>query len=98
MFLDSVSGVASLSTLLSRSRYLYCRALPPIAGSGRDDYGRAQCECSVWKGSFLITTRPATSKAHDYTVMKNAESPLNQGVAMRFGVSLKNAKESRNDA
>eukprot|EP00965_Chrysotila_dentata_P232779 6199190-Pleurochrysis_carterae.AAC.4 len=44
-------------------------------------------ECSVWKGSLLIRTRPATSKAHEHTVMREAESPLDQGVAMHIRVS-----------
>eukprot|EP00965_Chrysotila_dentata_P172075 5678644-Pleurochrysis_carterae.AAC.1 len=36
---------------------------------GRDDYGRASNERSVWKGNLVITTTgPATSKAHGYTV------------------------------
>eukprot|EP00965_Chrysotila_dentata_P204171 6182169-Pleurochrysis_carterae.AAC.1 len=35
------------------------------------------------------TTRPATSETDDYTVWKEAESPPHHGVAMRFGVSMK---------
>eukprot|EP00965_Chrysotila_dentata_P007669 249951-Pleurochrysis_carterae.AAC.1 len=38
--------------------------------SRRDDYGRA----------------PATSEAHNYTLMREAESPLDQVAAMRFEV------------
>eukprot|EP00965_Chrysotila_dentata_P224264 6194085-Pleurochrysis_carterae.AAC.1 len=38
--------------------------------------------------SLLITTRPLTPRAHDYTTVRTeAESPLYHGVAMRFGVS-----------
>eukprot|EP00965_Chrysotila_dentata_P262692 6214644-Pleurochrysis_carterae.AAC.2 len=37
--------------------------------SVRDDYGRASGKCSVWMGNHVMpTTRPATSKAHDYNV------------------------------
>eukprot|EP00965_Chrysotila_dentata_P257555 6212924-Pleurochrysis_carterae.AAC.1 len=75
-----VSGAASPSTYYHASA-VCCRALPPIAANGRDDYGRA-----LYEESLLITS-PAASKAHDYTVMREAESPLDQGVAMRFGVS-----------
>eukprot|EP00965_Chrysotila_dentata_P048500 1608742-Pleurochrysis_carterae.AAC.3 len=82
-FLDDVSGVASPSILLSRSRYL----LQSLVTSGRDDCGRAYNEGSVWRGSWLTTARPATSGAHDYTVRREAESPLDHSVAMRFGVS-----------
>eukprot|EP00965_Chrysotila_dentata_P243993 6205719-Pleurochrysis_carterae.AAC.1 len=52
---------------------IYCRALPLNAASDRDDYGRA----------------PATSGAHDYTVRREANSPLDHCVAMRFGVSTR---------
>eukprot|EP00965_Chrysotila_dentata_P228035 6196366-Pleurochrysis_carterae.AAC.3 len=52
---------------------IYYIALPRIAANGRDDYCRA----------------PATSGAHNYTVKREAESPLDQGVAMRFGVPTK---------
>eukprot|EP00965_Chrysotila_dentata_P217264 6189887-Pleurochrysis_carterae.AAC.1 len=37
--------------------------------------------------NLLITTRPTTSGAHDYTVGTEASSPLDHGVARRFGVS-----------
>eukprot|EP00965_Chrysotila_dentata_P061814 2047741-Pleurochrysis_carterae.AAC.1 len=37
--------------------------------------------------SLLITTRPATAGAHDYSAWREAKSPLNKGVAMRFGTS-----------
>eukprot|EP00965_Chrysotila_dentata_P257514 6212911-Pleurochrysis_carterae.AAC.1 len=40
-FLDGASGVASPSTLLSRSRYLLQSLASSIAASDRDDYGRA---------------------------------------------------------
>eukprot|EP00965_Chrysotila_dentata_P206801 6183756-Pleurochrysis_carterae.AAC.1 len=33
-------------------------------------------------------------KAHDSTVMREAEGPLDQGVAMRFGVSTKEREET----
>eukprot|EP00965_Chrysotila_dentata_P263451 6214833-Pleurochrysis_carterae.AAC.6 len=40
-FVDGASGVASHSTLLSRSRYLLQSLAFSIAAGGRDDYGRA---------------------------------------------------------
>eukprot|EP00965_Chrysotila_dentata_P146511 4837272-Pleurochrysis_carterae.AAC.1 len=49
--------------------------------SARGDYGRA---------SVTITTRPATSEAHDYTVRREAESPLDHGVANALrGINLR---------
>eukprot|EP00965_Chrysotila_dentata_P114512 3784691-Pleurochrysis_carterae.AAC.3 len=46
-----------------------------------NDYGaqwrRASNECSVWKRNLVITTtRPATSKAHDYTVRRDRRRAL----------------------
>eukprot|EP00965_Chrysotila_dentata_P009724 316591-Pleurochrysis_carterae.AAC.1 len=48
LLLNSASGVASPSTLLSRSRYLLQSLALMIAASGRGDYGRAPGECKVW--------------------------------------------------
>eukprot|EP00965_Chrysotila_dentata_P180486 5957811-Pleurochrysis_carterae.AAC.1 len=84
--LDGASGVASPSTLLSRSRYLLQSLTFSIAANCRDDYGRAYCEKSVWYRNLVITaTRPATPQAndYDYTVRTEAESPLDHGAAMR---------------
>eukprot|EP00965_Chrysotila_dentata_P188549 6172807-Pleurochrysis_carterae.AAC.1 len=48
-----------------------------IAANGRDDYGRASNKFSVWKGSLvIITTRSATSKAHDYTMRGQRQRAL----------------------
>eukprot|EP00965_Chrysotila_dentata_P043676 1452197-Pleurochrysis_carterae.AAC.2 len=46
--------------------------------NGRDDYGRASNECSVYKENLAttITTRPATSKAHGYTVRGQRQRAL----------------------
>eukprot|EP00965_Chrysotila_dentata_P014632 484690-Pleurochrysis_carterae.AAC.2 len=58
---------------------IYCKALLLNAVSGRGDYGRA----------------PATSGTHNYTVRREAnKSPLDQGVAMRFGVSTQQHEET----
>eukprot|EP00965_Chrysotila_dentata_P200219 6179863-Pleurochrysis_carterae.AAC.1 len=48
--------------------------------------------------SLFITTRPATPRAHDYTVKRGANSPLDQDVAMRFGVSTQHTNQPRKDA
>eukprot|EP00965_Chrysotila_dentata_P190502 6173928-Pleurochrysis_carterae.AAC.3 len=75
-----------------------------IAANGRDDYGRASDECSTRKGNLvIITTKPATPRAHDYTVGTEAKSPLDHESGSRcrhaLGYQLvKNTKEPCNDA
>eukprot|EP00965_Chrysotila_dentata_P137563 4550639-Pleurochrysis_carterae.AAC.1 len=75
-------GVASPSTLLSRSCYLLQFLVSIVAASDRDDYGRASNECGVWK---LLQQQglPATPIAHDHTVGTEAKSPVDHGAAMR---------------
>eukprot|EP00965_Chrysotila_dentata_P263501 6214842-Pleurochrysis_carterae.AAC.2 len=67
---------------------------PYYAASGRGDYGRASGECILQMRKLVITTtRPVISGAHRYTVRREAESPLDHGVDMRFGVSTHNSHE-----
>eukprot|EP00965_Chrysotila_dentata_P055590 1844359-Pleurochrysis_carterae.AAC.3 len=70
-FLDGVSGMASLNTLLSRSRYLLQCLAFIIAASGRDDY------------TVVRQLLPKHTTTNNYTVETEAKSPLDHGAAMR---------------
>eukprot|EP00965_Chrysotila_dentata_P101226 3342687-Pleurochrysis_carterae.AAC.2 len=66
----SGSGLASPSTLVPTITLPLSTGIAEprnYAANGRGDYGRAYYEGSVWIGSLLITTKPATSGAHHYT-------------------------------
>eukprot|EP00965_Chrysotila_dentata_P071463 2361432-Pleurochrysis_carterae.AAC.1 len=94
--LDGTSGVASLDTLLSRFRYLLQSLATKLQLTGATTFK----EYSVWKGNLVIsTTRPATSKAHDYSVRKERQRALWITLPpCASGYRLKNAKEPRIDA
>eukprot|EP00965_Chrysotila_dentata_P174242 5751970-Pleurochrysis_carterae.AAC.2 len=49
-------------------------------------------------GSCVITTSGQLLRAHDYTVTRKAASPVDQDVAVRFGVSTQHAKKPHQDA
>eukprot|EP00965_Chrysotila_dentata_P246509 6207201-Pleurochrysis_carterae.AAC.1 len=89
------------STLLPRSRYLLQSLASIIAANGRDDYGRASNESSVWKGNLvkITTARTDALRAHDHTVGTEAKSPMDHGATMRLLNQLeKNTREPRKDA
>eukprot|EP00965_Chrysotila_dentata_P069738 2304045-Pleurochrysis_carterae.AAC.1 len=65
-FLDGTSVVASLDTLFSRSRYLLQSPATKLQLTGATTTVVRQM--SVECRSVITTTRPATSKAHTYTV------------------------------
>eukprot|EP00965_Chrysotila_dentata_P024074 797764-Pleurochrysis_carterae.AAC.1 len=58
---------------------IYCRA-PPLLLQVADATTmvvRNMSECGVWKGNLVkITTRPATPRAHNYTLGTEEKSPL----------------------
>eukprot|EP00965_Chrysotila_dentata_P146116 4826059-Pleurochrysis_carterae.AAC.2 len=78
---------------------IYCRAFPllQLAVATTAEYSRASGE-RVRNGSFLITTRLDTPRAHDYTVTRESKSLLDQDVVMRFGVSTRRTNKPRKDA
>eukprot|EP00965_Chrysotila_dentata_P188404 6172715-Pleurochrysis_carterae.AAC.1 len=49
-------------------------------------------------GASIRAIQPVSPKAHNYTVRREAESPLDHMVAMRFGYQLKNTNKPCNDA